>query len=95
MPVKVVAKPRGPRASVSAEAFGKWNQKGAFVAKVIPKSGEVKAALRKKLDMAFMFSALDEKEKDVVIDAMAEVKVDINDVVIKEGDQGDCLYIVD
>ena len=45
--------------------------------------------------MAFMFSALDEKEKDVVIDAMAEVKVDINDVVIKEGDQGDCLYIVD
>ena len=95
LPVKVVAKPRGPRASVSAEAFGKWNQKGAFVAKVIPKSGEVKAALRKKLDMAFMFSALDEKEKDVVIDAMAEVKVDINDVVIKEGDQGDCLYIVD
>ena len=46
---------------------------------------DVKAALRKKLDMAFMFSALDEKEKDVVIDAMAEIKANINDVVIKEG----------
>lgn len=44
--------------------------------------------------MAFMFSALDEKEKAIVIDAMEEVKVDVNDVVIAEGDQGDCLYVV-
>ena len=44
--------------------------------------------------MAFMFSALDEKEKDIVVDAMEEVKVDVNDVVIAEGDQGDCLYVV-
>lgn len=36
--------------------------------------------------MAFMFSALDEKEKDIVIDAMEEVKVDVNEVVIAEGD---------
>ena len=33
-----------------------------------------------------MFSALDEKEKDIVIDAMEEVKVDVNEVVIAEGD---------
>jgi cAMP-dependent protein kinase regulator len=44
--------------------------------------------------MAFMFSALDEKEKEIVVDAMEEAKVDVNDVVIKEGDQGDCLYVV-
>lgn len=44
--------------------------------------------------MAFMFSALDEKEKDIVVDAMEEVNVDVNDVVIAEGDQGDCLYVV-
>lgn len=31
-------------------------------------------ALRKKLDMAFMFSALDEHDKTVVIDAMSELK---------------------
>ena len=36
--------------------------------------------------MAFMFSALDEKEKDIVVDAMQEIKVDVNDVVIAEGD---------
>lgn len=41
-----------------------------------------------------MFSALDDKEKEIVVSAMEEVKVDVNDVVIKEGDQGDCLYVV-
>lgn len=45
--------------------------------------------------MAFMFSALDENEKNVVIDAMDELKFSINDVVIKQGDHGDCLYVVD
>lgn len=47
-----------------------------------------------KLNMAFMFSALDVKEKDIVIDAMEERKVEMNEVVIQEGDQGDCLYVV-
>lgn len=42
-----------------------------------------------------MFSALDEKEKEVVIDAMTEVKIALNEVVIRQGDQGDCLYVVD
>ena len=44
--------------------------------------------------MAFMFSALDEKEKDIVVDAMEECKIGVNDVVIQEGTQGDCLYVV-
>lgn len=83
MPEVIVNKHKGPRASVSAEAFGTWNQKTAFKATVVPKSVDVKIALRKKLDMAFMFSALDEKEKNVVIDAMVELKAIINDVVIQ------------
>jgi len=29
-----------------------------------------------------MFSALDESEKDIVIDAMEECKIQVNDVVI-------------
>jgi cAMP-dependent protein kinase regulator len=73
MPEKLENKHRGPRSSVSAEAFGQWNKKSDFHPPVVPKSAEAKSALRKKLDMAFMFSALDEKDKEVVIDAMAEV----------------------
>lgn len=86
LPEKLVNKHRGPRASVSAEAFGSWNQKGHFQAKVVPKTAEVKQALRKKLDQAFMFSALDEAEKEVVIDAMSEIKIANNEVVIRQGD---------
>lgn len=32
--------------------------------------------------MAFMFSALDENEKSIVIDAMEESKISVNEVVI-------------
>ena len=83
-----------PRASVSAEAFGVWNQKAAFTPKVVAKSEEAKQAIREKLNMAFMFQTLTEGEKDIVIDAMEECKIAVNDVVIQEGDQGDCLYVI-
>lgn len=83
-----------PRGSVSAEAFGSFNQKGKFKAKVIAKSDESKRAIRDKLNMAFMFSALEEGEKDIVVDAMEQEQVRVNDVVIQEGTDGDCLYVV-
>ena len=83
-----------PRASVSAEAFGVWNQKGAFTPKVVAKSEEAKQAIREKLNMAFMFSTLNEGDKDIVIGAMEECKIAVNDIVIQEGDQGDCLYVI-
>lgn len=48
-----------------------------------------------KINKAFMFSGLDEKEKQIVVDAMEERTCYKNEVVIKEGDQGDVLYIID
>ena len=41
-----------------------------------------------------MFSGLDEKEKQIVVDAMAEKHAVTGEVVIKEGDEGDSLYVV-
>ena len=41
-----------------------------------------------------MFSGLDAKEKQIVVDAMSEKKCTKGEVVIKEGDEGDCLYVV-
>ena len=40
---------RGPRASVSAEAFGNWNKKEEFKAPFYPKSEELTSALRNRL----------------------------------------------
>jgi len=42
---------------------------------VIAKSDEAKNAIREKLNLAFMFSALDETEKGIVINAMEECKI--------------------
>ena len=42
-----------------------------------------------------MFSALDEKDLEIVIDAMQEFKATPGQVVIKEGDDGDFLYVVE
>ena len=47
-----------------------------------------------KIDKSFMFSGLDDKEKKIVMDAMDEQKFHKNEVVIKEGDEGDSLYVV-
>ncbi len=62
------------RTSVSAEAYGKFNKKGAFQARVIPKTSEQKGRIEKRLGQAFMFSALDDKEREIVINAMDEKK---------------------
>ncbi len=42
-----------------------------------------------------MFSALDEQEFKVVVDAIEEVKGITGDAIIKEGDQGDCMYVLE
>ncbi len=46
----VVNKNMGPRASVSAEAFGSWNKKEEFKAPFFPKTDEQKEALKLRLD---------------------------------------------
>ena len=42
-----------------------------------------------------MFSALNPQELDIVVNAMQEVLRKAGDVVIREGDDGDDLYVVD
>lgn len=79
---------------MSAEAFGTWNQRKGFEPKNYPKTKEQETAIRDKLNNAFMFASLDEGEKDIVIAAMEEKVTEPKEVVIKEGDEGDCLYVV-
>ncbi|KAF4659450.1 hypothetical protein FOZ61_004719 [Perkinsus olseni] len=69
------------RASVSAEAYGAWNVKQAFTAPILSKS--------------FMFASVEEREMAVVVDAMAEVKLEAGVRVIKQGDDGDFLFVIE
>lgn len=83
------------RASVSAEAYGSWNMKKEFVAKVIAKTDQQKARIREVLGSSFMFSALDEKEMSVVVDAMSEVIAEVDETLIEQGDDGDFLFVIE
>lgn len=42
-----------------------------------------------------MFSALDEKDFEIVINAMDLVQFKTGDTVIKQGDDGESLYVVE
>lgn len=80
-------KSAGPRSSVSAEAYGAWNKKGAFNAPKYPKDAAQKGRIKKALLSAFMFSALDDKDMEVVIEAFKEEKKGPGDEIIKQFDE--------
>jgi len=42
-----------------------------------------------------MFAALDEDEFNIVVDAIEEINGQAGDVIIQEGDQGDCMYVLE
>jgi len=62
---------------------------------VIPKTEEQIARIKAKVEKSFIFGALDEKEKAIVIGAMEEKIFKKGEAVIKQGDDGDNLYVVD
>lgn len=75
--------------------FGAWNKKGDFKAPVYPKPPHVREALKKRLEQAFMFSCLNPQELEIVLNAMQNMKKKVGDQIIKEGDDGDNLYVVE
>lgn len=61
---------------MSAEAYGEWNAKKAFTPPNHPKSDDQKQRLKQTLNKSFMFSALEEKDMQLVLGAMKECKVE-------------------
>jgi cAMP-dependent protein kinase regulator len=80
---------------VSAEAFGEWNTKKAFVAPVIAKSDEQKERLKNRLSESFMFASLDDQDLTIVIGAMKEVIVEPKQRVITQGEDGEFLFVIE
>lgn len=92
---KKVAQGNKNRQSVSAEVFGTFNAKKEFVPKVIEKSEETKERIQKKLMEVFLFNNLDQTDIKTVINAFEEIKFSQGEYVIKQGDDGDSLFMVD
>lgn len=67
----------------------------AYQPKVIHKSAEIEDRISKRLSQSFMFKYLESNEKQSVIDAMEEKHFASNSHVIRQGEDGDVLYVVD
>ncbi len=83
------------RPSVSAEAYGAWNKKRKFVAPVYAKSPQQNQRILAAISNSFLFSTLDEHDTTTVLGAFQEHQVKAGDVVIKQGDDGDKLYLIE
>jgi cAMP-dependent protein kinase regulator len=83
------------RNSVCAEVFGQFNKKEEFIPRVIPKSEDQINLIKTRIMENFMFNSLDEKDLKTVIDAMEESRFKLGDTIIKEGDNGEVLYLVE
>ncbi|CAD8182738.1 unnamed protein product [Paramecium pentaurelia] len=82
------------RTSVSAEVYGLYNKKEDFKPRVIPKSQDLRERIENKLNGVFMFQALDQNERNIIIDAMEEKHFNPGDWIINQGDDGNELYVV-
>jgi len=86
---------RGPRQSVSAEAYGQWNQRGNFVAPVYEKSDEQKARIEKCLEPSFLFSGLERQDLETIVLACKEKIVDAGTRIIEQGDDGESMFVIE
>lgn len=63
----------GPRQSVSAEVFGRFNKEIAYVPPVHKKTPEQVEAIKARMASNFMFSSLNPKDKQAILDAIMPV----------------------
>lgn len=82
------------RASVSAEAYGAWNQRKEFTPPVHPKSDEEKKQILDVLKLSFLFKSLDCHQLDTVVDAVISKTVEPGTRIIQEGDDGDVMFVI-
>eukprot|EP00343_Euplotes_focardii_P007500 CAMPEP_0205823260 /NCGR_PEP_ID=MMETSP0206-20130828/15789_1 /ASSEMBLY_ACC=CAM_ASM_000279 /TAXON_ID=36767 /ORGANISM="Euplotes focardii, Strain TN1" /LENGTH=135 /DNA_ID=CAMNT_0053120259 /DNA_START=246 /DNA_END=653 /DNA_ORIENTATION=- len=84
-----------PRSSVSAEAMGLFSKRTAFKPVVIPKDKDMKKRITRRLKEGFMFKNLEDKDMEIVLNAMQEVTFKENEIIIKQGDEGNHLYVLE
>lgn len=92
---KMPERKAGARASVSAEAYGQWNQKKAFTPPSYPKTPQQLERLSATLMKSFLFSDLDKPDMDLILLAMQENNFDQGAKVINQGDDGDYLFVIE
>lgn len=83
------------REGVSAEAYGVFNKKAEFKPKKVEKSDDQIQRIKTRVLQSFLFASLESKDLSIVIDSMEEKRFGLGETVIKQGENGDCLYVVE
>jgi cAMP-dependent protein kinase regulator len=93
-----LSKLKGGRQSVAAENMSAETKKPEDIAKY-QKTDDAMIRIRSAMDVSFVFDALNEKEKQRVVESLKEVKLDAGETVIKQGDmvagEDNGLYVVE
>ena len=87
-------KAKNQRQSVSAEVYGKYNPKGNFNPKIVPKDQATQSKIRELLSNSFLFRHLDSNDMEVIVNAMQIRQFQSEEPVIRQGEDGFELYIV-
>jgi len=82
------------RGGVSAEVYTE-DDAATYVKKVIPKDAATMAALGKAIAKSVIFSHLDDNERADIFDAMFVSTFAADEVIMKQGDEGDNFYVID
>ena len=83
------------RQGVSSEVFGEYNRRESYATKMIPKSQESRTLLSSLLKKSIFFQSISAQDEKLLIDSVEETVVEEGTQVIKEGDTGNLLYIVE
>jgi cAMP-dependent protein kinase regulator len=86
---------RGPRIAVSAESYGNKKNNKDYLAIIHQKTESQISRIKSIVINSFLFKSLESNELKVVIDAMEMKAFKKGEIVIKQGDQGNCLYIIE
>ena len=86
---------RKQRQSVSAEAYGAFNERKAYVPKVIAKDEAQTARLQEVLQACWMFKHHTPENMKIILDAMQEKQVEAGTRLIQEGDEGEVMWVIE
>jgi cAMP-dependent protein kinase regulator len=84
-----------PRSGVSSEVYGQFNKRESYTPKFVKKNDDQIQRIKVRILQSFLFVGLEQHELEIVISAMAEKSFNAGDTIIQQGENGDCLYVVE
>ncbi|CAG5090781.1 Oidioi.mRNA.OKI2018_I69.PAR.g12719.t1.cds [Oikopleura dioica] len=91
---KYQARTGGGRKSVAAERYNP-DEDDDEPLKVVPKTDSQRERLKEVSNKIMLLNRLDEEQLTNVINAMEERKINVDDIVIQQGADGDNFYVID